>query len=146
MELFAIIILFVALIFLGKEFLKKGRFLREFINKSTQVVQWDYIGTPNSKSGMQNIILSASAPFSVLIGFELKILGYTGYDPYGFISSDEHNQIIISTYLGKKSIRFRFLINTPQADIHISSTTEDQKLSPMKVYSPHWWQGFGFYG
>lgn len=42
MEFFIICILLVTLIFLGNEFLKKGKFLRAFLNSSSQVIEWEY--------------------------------------------------------------------------------------------------------
>lgn len=42
MELFVILILLITLVFLGNEFLKKGKFLREFLNSSPQIIEWEY--------------------------------------------------------------------------------------------------------
>ncbi|MDP2103948.1 MAG: hypothetical protein Q8K26_03440 [Candidatus Gracilibacteria bacterium] len=145
MELFIIIILLIALVFLGNEFLKKGKFLGEFLNSSPQIIEWEYKGGETVNPGMYNMILSGSSQFTVLIGFDLEIpiIGYIGYDPYGFVSSNQNHQVIISTYLGRKPTKFRFLVNIPNMDIRISSTKEDQLLVPMKAYPPHWWQRLG---
>jgi len=146
MELFTIFTLLIILIFLGNEFLKKGKFLREFLNSSSQVIEWEYEWWETINPGMRNIILSGSNQFTVLVGFDLEIpvFGYVWYDPYGVVSSDRNHRIIISTYLGKKPTKFRFLVNIPNMDIHFSSNTEDQLLTPMKIYPPHWWQRLWF--
>lgn len=66
--------------FLGKEFLRKFRFMQEFVAASKQTVTFQHDGkrTP----GMHNIVLRGKAPFSVLVGFQLEIpiIGYSGYD------------------------------------------------------------------
>ena len=96
--------------------------------------------------GMYNIVISGRAPFSVLIGFDLEFIGYKGYDPYGFAHSDSEHRVVISTYLRENPVRFRFLTTAQEEDLTISSSPEDQKLVPMKIYPPHWWQRLGFLG
>lgn len=136
--------------FLGLEFLKKFNFMRMFIKTSNQMVEWYHPGDKARKPGMYNIVLRGQRPFSVLIGFNLKIafLHHSGFDYYGFAQADEKNVIVISTYLGKKSCKFQFLMNTNLTHnlVTVTSSNEDQGLKPIISFPPHWYQRLGFYG
>lgn len=52
---------------------------------------------------MYTIVLHGNGEknFSVLIGFELllPLSRYVGFDPYGFLVSDDTSHIVFSTYL-----------------------------------------------
>ncbi len=86
--------------FLGSEFLKKFGFMRDFIGDSNQMVVWHYRGLEGPKSGMRNIVLHGEKPFCALVGFKLDIpvLGYSYFDYYGLVRSDDHGIAVISTY------------------------------------------------
>ena len=137
-------------IFLGSEFLKKFGFMRDFISNSNQMVVWHYRGAEDRKSDIRNIVLRGSKPFCVLVGFKLDIpiLGYSGFDYYGFVRSDDQGVAVISTYLGKGECEFQFFVNTDvnHHPVTASSGEDDQQLQPHSVYPPHWYQRFGFYG
>lgn len=136
-------------IFLGKELLKKFKFMQKFVHNSNQLIEWKYPGNEIGKTGMRNIVLSGNKPFSVLVGFKLGIplLKYSGFDYYGFVKSD-NNIAVFSTYLGQNPSVFQLLISTNlnENPITVSSTDDDQKLTPQATYKPHWFQRIGFYG
>ena len=96
---------------------------------------------------MYNIVFTSDKPFSLLVGFEIKIpvINYSGYDPYGFVSSWDKHQIVISTYLDKKSLDFQFFTSIDPKDITISSQKKDQELSPDIIYPPHRRQRLWFF-
>lgn len=135
-------------VFLGTEFLKKFLFMRDFIRNTNQLVAWSYKG--DRERGMYNIVLRGQKPFCALVGFrlEISILGYVGYDYYGFVCSNKNGVAVISTYLGKGDCDFQFLVTTDLDDnpISVSSSPVDQGLTPHEVYRPHWYQRIGFYG
>lgn len=141
------IILLIIAIFLGKELLKKFWFMQEFIRDSNQIITFEYEW--NKKSWMYNIVLRWEKPFSALIGFKLEIpiLWYSWFDYYGFIKSDKNNTAILSTYLSKKPIQFKFMINSDLTNnnITVSSDDKDEILKPNKIFPPHWYQRLGFY-
>lgn len=154
-NMFAIFVTFTVLFalvanFLGFELLKKFNFMRMFTKNSNQMVEWEYPGDKTKKPGMRNIVLRGQRPFSVLIGFNLKIslIGHNGFDYYGFAQADEKHMVVISTYLGKKPCIFQFFVNTDLAHNHIgvSSNDWDQELNPDVSFPPHWYQRLGFYG
>lgn len=136
--------------FLGSEFLKKFGFMRDFIKNSNQMVVWHYPGLKGNKPGMRNIVLRGSKPFCALVGFRFNIpvLGYSGFDYYGFVSSDGRGVAVISTYLGKGGCDFQFFVNTDLAHNPVTATSseDDQQLQPQSVYPPHWYQRLSFYG
>ena len=94
LSIILIVVLALLVIFLGKEMLKKFGFMRDFVHNSNQLVSWSYQG--GSQSGMRNIVLRSDngRPFSALVGFGLNIpiLGYSGFDYYGCVHSDEHGR------------------------------------------------------
>lgn len=136
--------------FLGSEFLKKFRFMRDFISNSNQMVVWHYRGLEGRKPGMRNIVLRGSKPFCALVGFKLDIpiLGYSGFDYYGFVRSDDQGIAVISTYLGKGECEFQFFVNTDldHSPVSATSSEDDQRLQPHSTYPPHWYQRLSFYG
>jgi len=137
-------------IFLGSEFLKKFGFMRDFIKDSNQMVVWYYQGPEDRKPGMYNIVLRGSKPFCALVGFKLNIpvLGYSGFDYYGFVRSDNHGVAVVSNYLGRGKCEFQFFVNTDLDINPITATAseDDQQLKPNSTYPPHWYQRLGFYG
>lgn len=134
-------------LFLGSEFLEKFRFMRDFIQRSNQFVEWKYDG--DRTPGMYNIVLQGQRGFSMLVGFELAIpiLGYKGFDYYGFVRSDSSGRVVISTYLGRGKAKFQFFVNCDLGanPVVVSSTNEDQTYFPDVTYPPHWYQRLGFY-
>ena len=142
------VIFFITTIFLGKEFLKKFSFMKNFVQSSNQMVVWKYSG--DKKPGMHNIVLRGKTPFCALIGFELGIpmLKYSGFDYFGFVKSGKNNIAVLSTYLGKNHCEFQFFLNTDITNnpIKITSNEEDQLLHPNSKSKPHWYQRIGFYG
>jgi hypothetical protein len=146
---FTVIFAWLAL-FLGQEFLKKFGFMDEFIQDSNQMVVYRYPGLTNGeKPGMRNIVLRGQKPFSALIGFNLNIpfINYSGFDYYGKVKSGEYFIAVISTYVGKSPVAFKFLVNTDLSinRITASSTEVDQHFTPNVEYPPHWYQRLGFY-
>jgi len=144
------VMFFTVSLFLGKEMLKKFRFMWNFVKNSSQMVIWHHLGGKNFKPGMFNIVLRGEKPFAVLVGFHLTIplLKYKGFDYYGFVQSDENGVAVISTYLGKGACEFQFFVNTDLTSnlVVVTSNDEDQRLSPNVFYPPHWYQRLGFYG
>lgn len=142
-----VIALFLATVFLGKELLKKFVFTRDFARSSNQLVMWKYLA--DRKPGMYNIVLRGKTPFCVLVGFHLhiRIFGYSGFDHYGFVRSNEKGIAIISTYLGKSSCEFQFLVNTDIETNPIVATSDekDQKFEPDFKSAPHWYQRLGIF-
>ncbi|MFH1947500.1 MAG: hypothetical protein ABIJ23_05100 [Candidatus Magasanikbacteria bacterium] len=136
-------------IFLGREMLKKFGYMHSFVQSSNQLITWSYSG--GRKSGMYNIVLRGPKNFSALVGFNLKIpvLGYSGYDYYGQVDSNQNGVAVISTYLGKGATEFQFLVSRDLEHCSIevaSGLFIDQELTPDVVYPPHWYQKLGFYG
>jgi hypothetical protein len=127
--------------------LKKFGFMKSFVQKSDQLVTWKYEG--GRKPGMYNVVLRGKSPFSTLVGidFNIKIIGFSGFDHYAYLESDQNSTAVISTYLGKGACNFHFLTNTNLTNnpITISSSEADQSLSPNAVSKPHWYQRMGFY-
>lgn len=126
-------------VFLAKELLKKFLFFKSFSENSSLMIHWSY---RSEVSWMRNIVLQWETPFCILVGFELRIplLGYTWFDYYGFVRSDENHRVIISTYFKKgKRVHFRFMKNS-DIPVVIHSNDEDQSKKPNAVFSPHWWQ------
>lgn len=135
--------------FLGHEMLKKFRFMQGFLEHSNQMVTWVYPGGAKSVAapGMYNVVLRGQKPFCALVGFTLKIGGYQGFDYYGCVQSDDYGVAVVSTYLGRGSVEFRFFVNS-NLDSNLvvaSSTAGDQRLMPHVAYPPHWYQRLGFY-
>ena len=138
-----LILLLLISIFLAKELLKKFVFFKNFSEKSELMMHWTI--TPE-ESGMRNIVLHSHEPFSILVGFRLSIplVGFEGFDYYGYVTSNEKNQAIISTYIHKDiPTEFQFMKNTLNK-ITITSTEDDQKMIPQVSYPPHWWQKWSF--
>jgi hypothetical protein len=137
--------------FLGKEFLKKFAFMRDFIKTSNQSLSWYYQG--DRKPGMYTIVLRAKKPFSALVGFRLDIpiLGYSGFDYYGFVQArqqvDGQYVAVVSTYMAGGEVEFQFFVNSDLGvnPINVSSSDEDQSLTPGATFPPHLYQRIGFY-
>lgn len=140
------VVFFAIAVFLGTEMLKKFEFMRDFTRNTNQLVTWRHNGY--RQPGMYNIVLRGKKPFCVLIGFQLVIteLGHVGYDHYGFLCSGNDSVVAFSTYLGKHSCNFQFLVSADLNDnpIVVTSSEDDQKLVPREVYPSHWYQRLGF--
>ncbi len=148
--LFALAIIFCLIsIFLGKEMLKKFGFMRSFIKNSSLLINYRYPGSKAAghKPGMRKIAFLAKndKQFSLLIGFELSILGSQGFDYYGSLTSNNKGILVIETYLGKSAVNFQFLKNK---DIEISVIADEsvQQMAPSASYPPHFWQRLGLWG
>ena len=141
-------VFFLFAYFFATELLKKFTFMKSFIENSGEKVVWKYSG--DKEPGMHNIVLQSNSPFCALVSFELNIpiIKYTGVDYYGYLQSDADNKVVFSTYLGRGSTDFIFLINnhTDENPVIVSSTNENQKEKPSVVFKPHWYQKLGFYG
>ena len=146
------VIFLLTTVFLVKEMLKKFGFMKQFVENSNMLVSWKYqhLDLGSQKPGMRNIVLRGQKPFSVLVGFRLDIpvLGHSGFDYYGFVSSNQDGVAVFSTYLGKGDCDFQFFVNTDLEEnpITVTSTVADQDLVPYATYPPHWWQKLGFFG
>ncbi|MBP6859150.1 MAG: hypothetical protein KBC69_00800 [Candidatus Magasanikbacteria bacterium] len=149
--LVTLVLVFVPLaIFLGREHLKKFGFMQDFVKRSDHLIVWRYEGS-KEKGRMANIVLRSSKPFCALVGFKLSIplVGYSGFDYYGRVWSDDRGVAVISTYLGKGACDFQFLVNMDVRTnpVEVSSSEDDQVLRADEVYPPHWYQKWlGFYG
>ncbi len=153
--IFALIFLVVA-IFLGKEMVKKFRFMKGFIDTCPdhQRLVWNYPGSAgvNMKPGMHTVVLrnASGKDFSVLLTFRLELpFGFHGVDQFGYLKS-RGGVIAFSTYLGKGAYNFIFMINSlelgcppPQVGKFLD---HEGVYTPQKRYSPHWWQRLGFWG
>ena len=128
-----------------KELLKKFRFMKSFFQSCPYTTNRHYDGkrTPS----MYNIVFTSDKPFSLLVGFELKmpIINYSWYDPYGFVSSWDKHQIVISTYLWKEAIDFQFFTSIDPKYITNTTKKKDQELSPDISYPPHRRQKLWFF-
>lgn len=139
------ILLLCLTLFLASEFIKKFWFMQAFVKNSEQMMVWKYDG--KRRPWMYTIVLRGRQSFAVLIGFKLRIFGWSGFDYYGFAKSNR-DTLIISTYLGRNAKDFYFFSDTNLQinPIIISSTDEEQKLKAHKIYKPHRYQRLGFYG
>lgn len=159
-RLFVIIALIVLLgmgwglaIFFGTELQKKFGFMGRFAKDTRAMVVYPYAGAERMgiPTGMRNVVLKSAdrKPFRALIAlkFELPIIGKVGsVDPYGFVRSDQGGVAVMSTYLGRGSADFVFIAihdDGSAASISVSSTNDDQSLTPDVTYPPHWFQTFG---
>lgn len=136
--------------FFVKELLKKFGHMGKFIQASNQMVVWNYNNPTKKPRGMRNIVLRSTKGkyFTVLLGFELNILGRSVFDYYGVVHSDAQGVATFSTYLGRGNARFMFFVNSDLGfnPIKVSSTETDQDLIPSEVYPPHFFQRLGFFG
>lgn len=147
------IILFAIAAFLGKELLKKFKFHDQFTSSEGYLQKVTHYWPGDSKPMMRNIILRASEPFKILIGFKLTIplLNFEGTDWFGFTEAQPYTDggyySVISTYMGKGPAEFRLLVNSASKnDVSIILQSQEQTFKPHLVCSPHWYQRIGFYG
>ena len=151
--LLATTIIFLSLaLFLGKEILKKFRFLDRFMDQPGYIQKISFFWPGSKEKGMQNITLETDCPFKILVGFDLKIpLIFKGTDWFGIGSSRRErgtDQAVISTFLWKKPVEFRFLINSMNPEIHIRIVPPNfttAHLEPNVTCPPHLYQRLGFY-
>lgn len=140
--------------FFGTELLKKFNFMRQFIENTDHLVTYKWPGCfdidIDRSPGMGNIVIRANQPFVALVGFRLSIplIGYTGFDHFGFVASDQCGMAIFSTYLGRSPVDFQFLlsVDVSESEAKPRSSRDDQRLIPTATFPPHWYQRIGFYG
>lgn len=136
-------------VFLGKEMLKKFGFMRSFVKDSSLLVNYRYPGSKAAghKPGMRKIAFLAKndKQFSLLIGFELSLLGSQGFDYYGSLTSNNKGILVIETYLGKSAVNFQFLKNK-DIEVLIIADESVQQMAPNASYPPHFWQRLGLWG
>jgi len=151
--LVATIVFLSPAIFLGKEMLKKFRLLDRFTDKEGYIRKVVFHWPGSKRKGMQNIVLEADCPFQVLVGFKLEIplLHFAGTDWFGVCSSRRDrgtDYAVISTFLWKKPVEFRFLINSLNPEIHVRTVPPNfttAHLEPTAVCPPHFYQRLGRY-
>lgn len=146
------IVFFSIAIFLGGELLRKFRFHTLFSDSKGYIQQLVYIWPGGRKPEMRNIVLEGGQPFKVLVGFKLIIplIPFMGTDWFGFLEARERMTggyyAVISTFMWKKPVEFRLLVNSQVKDeVKISSSKEDQSLTPHLTCPPHIFQRLGFY-
>jgi hypothetical protein len=141
--------------FFGTELQKKFAFMGRFVNGTQALVTYKYPGAAamGISKGMRNLVLRSSdgKPFRTLVAFkfEFAVIGQLGsVDPYGFVASNKDGVAVVSTYLGKGSVDFTFLVIKDDGSttaVTVSSTDEDQRLLADVAYPPHWIQKHGFW-
>jgi hypothetical protein len=125
-----------------KELFKKFSFWQEYAQAQGQII-WEHTG---EYYGMRKIVLSADQPFGVLMGVKIffPISSYDGWDAYGYLESNEDNEIVIETFLGKRAGELMFLPTGVSLDeVIISVGDEVQDKEATKTFKPHWWQYLG---
>lgn len=144
-------VLILVVVFLGLEMVRKMKLLSQFAFVSGSIVAWHWRGSvlERKEPGMRTIVLRGHGRFVALVGFRLRIpfLG-SMLDHYAFVQSDEHGVAAISTYCGRGSCMFEFVI-APIATTKLpvpSSTEDDQDVLVQVASPPHWYQKIGFYG
>lgn len=150
------VILFISAVFLGTELLKKMKFFSDFLKDSGDIklmtYSWEGAKKAHKKSGMYKFLITAPAPFEVIIGFELSIdlLNFRADDYYGFVQSnyitEGLNQVCFETYLGKGSADFVFKCKSiePQTyELKLVDRNDPHGVVTVS-YPPHWWQKLGF--
>lgn len=146
-------LLLAVAIFLGLQMIKKLSLMSRFAYVSGTIVAWQWQGAAwlNMKPHMRNIVLRAHGRFTALVGFRLRIRGIGSgmLDYYEFVESDPDGVAVVQTYCGRNPCTFEFVVG-PLTNIEpptVSSTEEDQGLTPKVVCPPHWYQKWlGFYG
>ena len=59
------------------------------------------------------------------------------------MKSSDDGTIYFSTYLGKRSVEFIFLIDGDSVEnIKISLLEDSVEIIPTYIFHPHWWQKF----
>jgi len=146
------IVFFSFALFLGREIFKKFRFLDRFMSQQGYIQRVSFHWPGSTNKDMQNIVLEADCPFKILVGFSLKIpLIFKGTDWFGVGSSRRDrgtDRAVISTFLWKKPVEFRFLINSMNPEIHIRIVPPNftvAHLEPDVICPPHFYQRLGFY-
>ncbi|MFA7286172.1 MAG: hypothetical protein WC052_00720 [Patescibacteria group bacterium] len=135
--------------FLASEMLKKFGFMQQFIAVSNCVVTWEWrADEPVFEPAMWKVMICHPdcRQFGALIGFKLNILGYTGFDYYGYVQSDEQGRAVFSTWLGRKPCTFQFLVGMDASEFQVASICEETIGEPATArFPPHWWQRFSFF-
>lgn len=139
------LLLIILSVFLATELLKKFRYMKSFFAVCPYTKTRHYDG--KREPGMYTIVLKSDQEFSALIGFHIhiKLLGHQGYDPFGYVSSQD-KRAVISLFLGQEPLEFQFFTSIDPKYITISSTQKDQQLPADVTYPPHRWQRLGFFG
>lgn len=154
-----LVLIFAAIAaFLGNEHLKKFKINYDFFISQPSLcthLRWYYHGSAKHghEPGMRTVVLryKKDVPkenrraFQAKIGFQFDS---DRIDFYGYAYSKDNIELVFSTYLGKGVCSFVFETNLLLADelLEVSSTEEDQQLTPSATYPPHWWQRLGFFG
>lgn len=140
----------ITTIFLGKEMVKKFRFLKGYTDGNKNCIRWHYRGSgaEGYRPGMYTIVFRSTSggEFTVVAAFELLLpFGIKGVDQFALIQS-KAGRVAFSTYLGKGECEFIFLINgaKPEEIVHVVDMTGE--ITPTQTYPPHWWQRLGFWG
>jgi hypothetical protein len=149
------VVFFILVWFLGKELLKKFKFLDKFAETSGWMERIDYKWIcAGRKPGMRKIVLSSKQPFSVLIGFKLRIpiIRHESTDCFGFVEAKKTELgnwlAIISTYMGKKTVDFSLFIKRKSQEelVTLAQERTAQEFEETHAsYPPHWYQRLGFY-
>lgn len=141
----------VALIFVGKELLKKFYFLNNFFNKSGYIKRTDW-DSPVKEKGEDRIIRFRSKDsFNLLILFKFdffkKIFGEK-VDPFkqgeAILSNKGYYEVILLTYL-KNTVSFIIMTISEKKDfvMEIEEGEYVQDLIPQLSCPAHWFQKIG---
>ncbi|MCX6780323.1 MAG: hypothetical protein NT034_04075 [Candidatus Magasanikbacteria bacterium] len=141
-------LLLVMVIFLGREMVKKFGYMRQFVAHS--LFKHECLLEVDAR-GMYNVVIHNRQlrPFSVLIGFELKLPGCSpGFDYYGCMDSNQEGELVFRIWMkGGQPLKTVFLFNhevlmahrgklEPAFTVYVGS----DDLVPNTIYPPHWWQ------
>lgn len=132
---------------------------KRFAEGNASVIAWEYPGSEamGIKPGMHNVVLfsegpfwgndtsmpTTKAPFKVQVGRLLDIWFFTisGLDYFKEGTAQNPNSFVLSTYLGKKPVSFRFQTNS-STSVKVTSTLEEQHMKPDVICLPHFWQKY----
>ncbi|MFW0862419.1 MAG: hypothetical protein ACKKL6_02430 [Candidatus Komeilibacteria bacterium] len=129
--------------------LNKFSFISDYAHSTNQLYLWDYTYSSERGVGMQNVIISAAKPFSVLVGFkwDASHKDMTRFDPFGFANSDESGTLIIRVYLGEGDCKFGFISNQNIQDnpLRADICEDNSPKAAAVIFKPHWWQRVGIF-
>lgn len=147
-----IIVLTLAVFFLGSEMLKKFNIFQHHVKDSNQLLSLSYRGAGEEgfKKGMKTITIHWDRPFGALVGFNLKVPFFAeGFDYYGRARSVPTgfggHDLTISTYLGNGKVDFLFYLNRELSGQQPIFSYGDENEKASATFPPHWWQRLGFY-
>ncbi|MFA7314713.1 MAG: hypothetical protein WC025_02150 [Candidatus Magasanikbacteria bacterium] len=143
------IVFVLTAIFFGVLYSRKIQPVMSFIENSKQIMSWYHPCGETREPNMYNIVIKGREPFVVLIRVQscIPLLSYLGFDKYIFIKSDSDSITVLYTYMGKAMSEFHFFVHSKYEvnPITITSSDDDQQLSPDVIYPPRWYQRLGFY-